>query len=76
MEAKIGLDWIVNSGGMVLLNTHPDNMSFDGKKLLAEEYRVDYYCEFLEYIKSKYERKYWHVLPKDIARFWSKNFSN
>lgn len=29
-----------------------------------------------EYIKTKYEGQYWHVLPKKMARFWSKNYKN
>jgi len=35
-----------------------------------DEYSADYYREFLEYVKEKYEGQYWHVLPKDLARFW------
>jgi hypothetical protein len=73
---KKKLDWIVEKGGMVLMNTHPDYMNFDGKKLCIEEYPVQYYKEFLKYIKSKYEGQYWHVLPKDMAGFCSKNYKN
>jgi hypothetical protein len=70
---KRKLDWIAEHGGMALMNTHPDYMNFDGKKLGIDEYPARYYKEFLEYIKSKYEGRYWHALPKDIARFWSNN---
>ena len=35
-----------------------------------EEYPVEYYVEFLEYVKKKYEGQYWHVLPREMARFW------
>ena len=38
-----------------------------------EEYPVDYYREFLEYVKEKYEGRYWHVLPREMARFWKNN---
>lgn len=69
---KRKLDWIVKCGGMALLNTHPDYMNFDGKKGEVDEYPVGHYVEFLEYIKRKYEGIYWHILPKEIARFWSK----
>jgi hypothetical protein len=69
---KKKLDWIVEQGGMALLNVHPDYMNFDGGKLGLEEYPAKYYDEFLEYIKSKYEGQYWQALPKDMARFWSK----
>lgn len=67
---KQKLDWIVEKGGMVLLNSHPDYMNFCGRKLSIEEYPARYYEEFLEYIKDKYDGQYWHALPKDIARFW------
>lgn len=69
---KRKLDWIVKCGGMALLNTHPDYMNFDGNKGEVDEYPVGHYVEFLEYIKRKYEGIYWHILPKEIARFWSK----
>ena len=38
-----------------------------------EEYPAEYYQEFLEYVKEKYEGQYWHVLPKEMARFWKNN---
>ena len=73
---KEKLDWIVENRGMALFITHPDYMNFNGTKLNHEEYPARYYAEFLEYIKSKYKDQYWHVLPKDIARFWSENYAN
>jgi len=69
---KNKIDWIAENGGMALLLTHPDYMNFDGNKLGIEEYPARYYEEFLEHIKQKYEGHYWHVLPKDMARFWAK----
>ncbi|MFB3925431.1 MAG: hypothetical protein ACE14T_05200 [Syntrophales bacterium] len=68
---KRKLDWIAKHGGMALLNTHPDYIHFEGKRQGAEEYPVDYYRYFLEYIKAVYEDSYWHVLPREMARFWS-----
>ena len=59
----------------MLLNTHPDYMDFNNKGLRVDEYPAKYYVEFLEYVKSEYEGQYWHVLPKDMAKFWSKNLS-
>jgi len=67
---KQKLDWIAEKGGMALLNTHPDYMNFDGKKLGIDEYPAEYYEEFLDYIRSLHNGQYWHVLPKEIARFW------
>ena len=70
---KQKLDWIAEHGGMALVNTHPDYMNFHGGKLGIEEYPADYYREFLKYVKDKYEGQYWHVLPRDMARFWKKD---
>lgn len=72
---KDKLGWIAEKGGMALLNTHSDYMDFNRKGLRMEEYPAKYYSEFLEYIKSKYKGQYWHVLPMDMARFWSKNLA-
>jgi hypothetical protein len=70
---KKKLDWIAANGGMALLNTHPDYLNFDGKNLGIDEYPNNYYVEFLQYVKEHYAGKYWHVLPKDLARFWASN---
>ena len=67
---KRKLDWIAEHGGMALVNTHPDYMHFGAGKPGLEEYPVRYYKEFLEYVKERYEGQYWHVLPKEMARFW------
>ncbi|MEA3361616.1 MAG: hypothetical protein U9R17_19705 [Thermodesulfobacteriota bacterium] len=70
---KQKLDWIAQKGGMALLNTHPDYMNSNKGKDGLEEYPAAYYEEFLNYIKIKYQGRYWHALPKDMARFWSSN---
>jgi len=70
---KKKLDWIAKNGGMALFITHPDYISVNDNSL-NYKYPVKYYEEFLTYIKTKYEGQYWHVLPKDIARFWSANY--
>jgi hypothetical protein len=67
---KKKLDWIAQHGGMALLITHPDYMSFNGKKPALEEYPAEYYEELLRYLKSKYEVQFWNVLPKEITNFW------
>lgn len=68
------LDWIVKSGGMALIVAHPDYMNFDNSKPAFDEYPADYYKDFLIYIKETYKDRYWHVLPKEMARFWAENF--
>ncbi len=66
---KEKLDWIARMGGMVLINTHPDYMSFDEGRLGSEEYSSRQYLDLLEYICERYEGQYWHCLPRDMAKF-------
>jgi hypothetical protein len=66
---KKKLDWIVENGGMVLLNVHPDYMNFNNRPMGVEEYTYKLYKHFLEYVKAEYEGKYWHALPKQVARY-------
>lgn len=70
---KKKLDWIAQKGGMALLITHPDYMSFNGKKSAIDEYPSEYYREFLRYIRENYKDRYWNALPGEIARFWTRN---
>ena len=70
---KKKLDWIAENGGMALFISHPDYMNFNSASHY-EKYPVQYYEDFLTYIKTKYEGQYWNVLPKDMARFWSANY--
>lgn len=73
---KRKLDWIAEHGGMVLMNTHPDYMHFGSGKMGLEEYPVDFYLEFLEFVKLRYGNQYWHGLPKQLANFHSETYSN
>ncbi len=70
---KEKLDWIVEQGGMALVNVHPEYMNFDGGNVALDKYPAEYYTELLEYIKFKYQGLYWHCLPKDMAKFCSTN---
>lgn len=71
---KNKLDWIAQRGGMALVIAHPDYMNFGSKALALDEYPVDYYRDFLMYIKENYRGLYWHVLPREMARFWAHNY--
>lgn len=62
-------DWIVKNGGLVLVNIHPDYINFNDSKGRKEEFSINLYIEFLNYIKSKYNNEYWHALPRDIANY-------
>lgn len=70
---KRKLDWVAQNGGMALVISHPDYMNFNNTRCGIEEYPAAIYREFLEYIKSRYEGQYWHVLPKEMAKFWGEN---
>jgi glycosyltransferase involved in cell wall biosynthesis len=68
---KRKLDWIVENGGMALLNVHPDYMSFSPLANGLPSYPVGFYEELLSYVKSRYGGVCWHALPRDVARFWN-----
>jgi peptidoglycan/xylan/chitin deacetylase (PgdA/CDA1 family) len=68
------LDWIVENGGMALLNTHPDYMNFWGSHLGLGEFPARYYRDFLEYINTRYAGAFWNPLPRDLARFLNQQY--
>jgi glycosyltransferase involved in cell wall biosynthesis len=63
------LGWLAAHGGMALLNTHPDYMTFCGESNDRMEYPVDYYIDFLRYVQQRYTNTFYHVLPEQIASF-------
>ena len=66
---KKKLDWIADHGGMALANVHPDYINFNGTQLSFEEYPLNYYENFLKYVKSRHEGKYWQALPKQVSAY-------
>lgn len=68
---KKKLDWVALHGGMVLVNTHPDYMDFTGSGSSPSEFPVSLYADLLRYVEQKYRGRYWHTLPRELARFWS-----
>ena len=67
---KSKVDWIVENNGMILLNTHPDYMCFDGSTHTKSLYSHHFYEEILEYIITKYHGQFINFLAKEIAYFW------
>jgi hypothetical protein len=65
-ERKV--DWIAQHGGMVLLNTHPDYIGFDGVERFGE-FPAQLYAGFLEKISERYAGEYWQPLPREMAEF-------
>src|SRR5262249_32324065 len=66
---KKKLDWIVQRGGMALVNVHPDYLAF-GRKQRGAEYPAEFYSEFLQYVQEKYRGQYWHPLPHELATWY------
>jgi peptidoglycan/xylan/chitin deacetylase (PgdA/CDA1 family) len=54
------VDFIEKHQGMVLVNTHPDN--------LLDPVTWKVYADFLQTMRSR--EGYWHALPRDVARWW------
>jgi peptidoglycan/xylan/chitin deacetylase (PgdA/CDA1 family) len=69
---KKKLDWIVANEGMALVNVHPDYMAFGGSRPGVDEYPSQLYEDFLHYIRDKYEKQFYHCLPRELAYFCSK----
>jgi glycosyltransferase involved in cell wall biosynthesis len=66
---KRKVDWVAEHGGMVLLNTHPDYMCFEGRQE-RDEYPVARYEDLLRYMREKYEGSFWGALPREVARYY------
>lgn len=61
------LAWIVQRGGMALLNVHPDYMSFGSDE--EDRFPAEIYRDFLLHVRSKYRTSFWMALPRDIASY-------
>lgn len=66
------LDWIAQQGGMALVNVHPDYVNFDGTNDRCQ-FPQQYYRGLLEYVRTKYEGRYWHALPCEAAAYFRKS---
>lgn len=67
---KKKLQWIVQHGGMALVNTHPDYMCFEGRPQF-DEYPVDLYRDLLTHIQGEYRGEFCHLLPHEMASYWN-----
>ena len=63
------LNWIVQNGGMALLNVHPDYVDFDGSARDGTAFPAQRYREFLEYAATRNHGECWHALPKELASY-------
>jgi hypothetical protein len=73
---KKKLDWVACNKGMALLNSHPDYKNFGSAGCGREEYPVQLYQDFLEYVRSRYRGQYWPTLPQHIWSFCTEHFQS
>jgi glycosyltransferase involved in cell wall biosynthesis len=62
--------WVVEQGGMVLLNLHPDYLAFSGESPTFRTFPVSIYEDFLKHIREKFDKLMWHGLPREIAAWY------
>jgi len=67
---KEKLSWIAARGGMVLFIVHPDYMNFS-TPAEPHTYPASFYEEFLRHISENYAGKYWHALPREVAKYFA-----
>jgi peptidoglycan/xylan/chitin deacetylase (PgdA/CDA1 family) len=70
---KKKLDWIVENGGMALINTHPDYMEFGTNNRGEGGYSHEMYVEFLNYVKDNYCDDFCKLLPSEVVSYLSAN---
>lgn len=66
---KLKLDWIAEKGGMAMLILHPDYASPDASNLQRDEFPLELYREFLEYVRGRHGDSFWHTLPREVAAY-------
>ncbi len=64
------LDWVAQHGGMALIDAHPDHMALNGNKDGVWEYPVALYTRLLDYVRTQYAGKYWHVTARELAQWY------
>ncbi|MEN9975188.1 MAG: hypothetical protein RLZZ282_1194, partial [Verrucomicrobiota bacterium] len=61
-------EWIVERGGMVLVNVHPDYMHLS-ESAERMTYPITHYDGFLRWVREEYQGEFWQALPREISRF-------
>ena len=72
---KEKLAWIARCGGMALLVSHPDYMSWGSEKRRVDEYPFELYREFLDHVRREYKGQYWNAPPCEVARYWKRTMA-
>lgn len=66
---KQKVDWLASKGGMVLLNLHPDYISFNDDEVPTGQFPNRLYRELLEYVRAKYPDEFWHGTARELATY-------
>ena len=66
---KRKLDWVASRRGMALSNTHSDYMNFGDCPLDREEYPIEFYESYLNYVSDRYKGRFYHALPSGVASY-------
>jgi hypothetical protein len=66
---KRKLDWIVQHGGMAMVDVHPDYMDVTGNGRVGASYPIGLYGELLRYVREKYDGQFWSALPRQVAEY-------
>jgi hypothetical protein len=66
---KRKLDWVVEHGGMAMVDVHPDYLDVLGVGRPGISYSIHRYIELLEYVRDNYAGLYWQPLPREVAAF-------
>jgi hypothetical protein len=67
---KRKLEWIVQSGGLALVNIHPDYVDFSGRHISNSCYPASLIVEFMDYLNSNYQGEFWNPLARDLAAWY------
>lgn len=65
------LDWIVERGGMALVNVHPDYIAFNPSQVSCNRYPISFYRDLLLTIRQRYGDNFWHGLPCELHDWWN-----
>lgn len=68
------LDWIANHNGMAACDIHPCYSDISENSRADNLYPLSFYENFLRHVKEAYNGRYWHVLPRNLAHWWSSEY--
>jgi hypothetical protein len=70
------LDWIVEHGGLALVNIHPDYIDFDRGDFAHFRYPASLVADLLHHLESRYAGQFWNPLPKELASWFRSSHNN